>query len=290
MLAVGMGAQPHTGSPPAQSLQAKQSTLLQQLDSLDRELEEMQASLGEAEEDKARLAEQLEQSQQQSGKQLQEQQELLDTLQQEKQSLEQSILELQANTSQLQEQAQELRERERLLVFFPDLHTPTETQFESSGNLTEDMKSQLQANKIRIEVLERENTQLEALLAKVKAAAEQGVLKVSWVPQNHPTAPRYPLGTLGGPSPSSSCSPGSAGQRPPAPGLASSAGTAGTRSGDSRAVSPTSSCPAAGGTQHISAMVKCHKGPQRGQKLSPSTDQDPQIWPGDSPGDTPVGL
>ncbi|NWZ93085.1 CC157 protein, partial [Nesospiza acunhae] len=141
-----------------ESLQAKQSTLLQQLDSLDRELEELQASLGEAEEDKARLAEQLEQSQQHSGKQLQAQQ-------------------LQANTAQLQEQAQELRERERLLVFFPDLHVPTETQFESSGNFTEDMKSQLQANKIRIEVLERENTQLEALLAKVKAAAEQGMLK-----------------------------------------------------------------------------------------------------------------
>ncbi|XP_041276222.1 coiled-coil domain-containing protein 157-like [Onychostruthus taczanowskii] len=164
-----------------ESLQAKQRTLLQQLDSLDQEREELQASLGEAEEDKARLVEQLEQSQEQSGKQLQAQQELLDTLQQEKLALEQSILELQANTSRLQEQAQELRERERLLVFFPDLHTPTETPFESSGNFTEDMKSQLQANKIRIEVLERENAQLEALLAKVKAAAEQGVLKL--VPQ-----------------------------------------------------------------------------------------------------------
>ncbi|NXR69761.1 CC157 protein, partial [Rhadina sibilatrix] len=139
-----------------ESLQAKQRTLLQQLDSLDREREELQASLGEAEEDKARLAEQLQQSQEQSGKQLQAQQ---------------------ANTSRLEEQAQQLRERERLLVFFPDLHIPTETQLESSGNLTEDMESQLQANTIRIEVLERENEQLRALLAKVKAAAEQGVLK-----------------------------------------------------------------------------------------------------------------
>ncbi|NXA92223.1 CC157 protein, partial [Melanocharis versteri] len=143
-----------------ESLQAKQRTLLQQLDSLDQEREELQASLGEAEEDKAQLAEQLEQSQEQSGKQLQAQQ---------------------MNTSRLQEQAQELRERERLLVLFPELHIPTETQFESSGNLTEDMESQLQANNIRIEVLERENAQLEALLAKVKAAAEQGVLKL--VPQ-----------------------------------------------------------------------------------------------------------
>ncbi|NWT86374.1 CC157 protein, partial [Lanius ludovicianus] len=146
-----------------ESLQAKQRTLLQQLDSLDQEREELQASLGEAEEDKARLAEQLEQSQEQSGKQLQAQQEL------------------QANTSQLEEQAQRLRERERLLVFFPELHIPTEMQVESSGNLTEDMKSQLEANNIRIEVLERENAQLEALLAKVKVAAEQGVLKL--VPQ-----------------------------------------------------------------------------------------------------------
>ncbi|NWW77669.1 CC157 protein, partial [Climacteris rufus] len=141
-----------------ESLQAKQRTLLQQLDSLDQEREELQASLGEAEEDKARLAEQLEQSQEQSGKQLQAQQ-------------------LQANTSRLEEQAQELRERERLLVFFPELHVPTEMQFESSGNLTEDMERQLQANSIRIEVLERENARLGALLAKVKAAAKQGVLK-----------------------------------------------------------------------------------------------------------------
>lgn len=43
------------------------------------------------------------------------------------------------------------------------------------------MESQLQANTIRIEVLERENAQLQALLAKVHAAAEQGVLKL--IPQ-----------------------------------------------------------------------------------------------------------
>ncbi|XP_027521258.1 coiled-coil domain-containing protein 157-like [Corapipo altera] len=183
-----------------ESLQAKQKLLLQQLDRLDREQEELQNSLGEAEEDKARLEEQLEQSREQSRKQLQVQQELLDTLQQEKLALEQSILELQTNTSRLEEQAQELRERERLLVFFPELHVPTEAQFESrrdahtseqaelhwilpagTGNLTEDMENQLQANSIRIGVLERENARLGAVLAKVKAAAQQGVLKL--IPQ-----------------------------------------------------------------------------------------------------------
>ncbi|NXK99325.1 CC157 protein, partial [Mesembrinibis cayennensis] len=136
-----------------ESLQAKQRALLQQLDSLDQEREELQASLGEAEEDKARLAEQLEESREQSGHQLR------------------------ANVSKLEEQARELKERERLLVFFPELHVPTEAQFESTGSLTEDMEKQLQANSIRISVLEQENARLRSALAKVKTAAEQGVLK-----------------------------------------------------------------------------------------------------------------
>ncbi|NWX22144.1 CC157 protein, partial [Aegotheles bennettii] len=153
------GAEPHTC--PAQSLQAKQRALLEQLDSLDQEREELLARLGEAEEDTARLAE--------SREQLRAQQ---------KRSLEQSVPELQANVTKLEEQAQELKERERLLVLFPELHIPAEAQMESTGSWTEDMEKQLQANSIRIHVLEQENVRLRAALAKVKVAAEQGVLKV----------------------------------------------------------------------------------------------------------------
>ncbi|NXD73684.1 CC157 protein, partial [Eolophus roseicapillus] len=137
-----------------ESLQAKQRTLLQQLDSLDQEREELQVSLGEAEEDKAQLQEQLQESREQHRQQ-----------------------QLQENVTRLQEQARELRERERLLVFFPELHVPTEAQFESTGSLTEDMNRQLQANSIRIRVLEQENARLGAVLGKVKAAAQEGVLK-----------------------------------------------------------------------------------------------------------------
>ncbi|XP_013810246.2 coiled-coil domain-containing protein 157 isoform X1 [Apteryx mantelli] len=167
-----------------ESLQAKQRALLQQLDSLDQECEELRGSLGEAEEDKARLAEQLKESQEkweQSKCQLEVQQKLLDTLQREKLGLEQSISELRTNVSGLEELVQELKERERLLVSFPELHVPVETQFESTGSFTEDMEKQLQANNIRLSILEQENTRLRAALAKVKAAAQQGVLKL--VPQ-----------------------------------------------------------------------------------------------------------
>ncbi|KAM9526865.1 coiled-coil domain-containing protein 157 isoform 1-T1 [Guaruba guarouba] len=104
-------------------------------------------------------------------------QELLDALQQEKLGLEGAVSELQENVSRLEEQARELQERERLLVLFPELHVPTEAQFESTGSLTEDMERQLQANSIRIRVLEQENARLSAALGKVKAAAQEGVLK-----------------------------------------------------------------------------------------------------------------
>ncbi|NWR81421.1 CC157 protein, partial [Centropus unirufus] len=142
-----------------ESLQAKHRTLLQQLDSLDQEHEELQASLAEAEQEKARLVEQLEESR----KAVLEQQE--------------KVSKLEKREQELKEQTQELKERERLLVFFPELHITAEAQFESTGNLTEDMEKQLQANSIRIRVLEQENVQLRSALAKVKVAAEQGVLK-----------------------------------------------------------------------------------------------------------------
>ncbi|NWH72752.1 CC157 protein, partial [Piaya cayana] len=139
-----------------ESLQAKHRTLVQQLDSLDLEREELQASLGKAEEEKARLVEQLEESGMQYKKHLQVQQK---------------------QEQELKEQVRELKEQERLLVFFPKLHIPAEAQFESTGNLTKDMEWQVQANSIRISALLQENMQLRSALAKVKVVVEQSVLK-----------------------------------------------------------------------------------------------------------------
>ncbi|NWI62668.1 CC157 protein, partial [Todus mexicanus] len=140
-----------------QALQAKQKALLQHLDSLDQERQELQSSLQEAEDKQAKLAEQLEESRQQSGQQLRAQQ---------------------ANVSKLEEQARELQEQERLLVFFPELHVPAEMQLESTGSVSEDMEQQMQANSIRIRVLQEENARLSSALAKLKAAAEQRMLQV----------------------------------------------------------------------------------------------------------------
>lgn len=60
-------------------------------------------------------------------------QKLTKKLKQEKQSLEQSASDLQRTISELGELIHEMKEKEKLLVFFPDLHVPVETQFESKA-------------------------------------------------------------------------------------------------------------------------------------------------------------
>uniref|UniRef100_A0A452QQR3 Coiled-coil domain containing 157 n=1 Tax=Ursus americanus TaxID=9643 RepID=A0A452QQR3_URSAM len=174
----------------AQSLQSKQRALLQQLDRLDQEHEELRGSLDEAEAQRAEVEEQLQsvQSERKQGQsQLLAQQELLQSLQREKQGLEQATTDLQLTISELERELVELRERERLLVAFPDLHRPIEAQIPSSGNVTDDMERQVQANDIRIRVLQEENGRLRSMLSKIREAAQQGSLKL--IPQDQLWAP-----------------------------------------------------------------------------------------------------
>lgn len=53
-----------------------------------------------------------------------------------------------------------------------------------SGNVTDDMERQVQANDIRIRVLQEENGRLRSMLSKIREVAQQGGLKVgSMAPQ-----------------------------------------------------------------------------------------------------------
>ncbi|XP_070625919.1 coiled-coil domain-containing protein 157 isoform X1 [Bos indicus] len=174
-----------------ESLQAKQRALLQQLDSLDQEREELRGSLDEAEAQRAHVEEQLQsvQGEREQGQcQLRAQQELLQSLQREKQGLEQATTDLRLTISELERELVELRERERLLVAFPDLHRPAEAQIQSSGNVTDDMERQVQANDIRIRVLQEENGRLRSMLSKIREVAQQGGLKL--IPEDQLWAPR----------------------------------------------------------------------------------------------------
>ncbi|KAM5193581.1 coiled-coil domain-containing protein 157 [Mantella aurantiaca] len=165
-----------------ESLQVKQKSLLQKLDWLSQECEDLRGTLGDAEEEKAKLEEQIEQIEKEEGKlkrQLNDQQEMVRILQQEKVTLEKSMSEVARQLTDLQGCMQEQKERERLLISYPDLHPLPE--FESSGNIAEDMGKQLQANSIRISILEEENTKLRASLQKLEEKSKQGPLQI--IPQ-----------------------------------------------------------------------------------------------------------
>ncbi|XP_053445564.1 coiled-coil domain-containing protein 157 isoform X2 [Nycticebus coucang] len=173
-----------------ESLQAKQRALLQQLDSLDQEREELRSSLDKAEAQKACVEEQLQDlkgEKEQGWCQLQAQQELLQSLQREKQGLEQVTTDLRLTILELEQQLMELRERERLLVAFPDLHRPSEAQIQNSGNVTDDMEKQVKANDIRIRVLQEENGRLQSMLSKIREVAQQGGLQL--IPQEQLWSP-----------------------------------------------------------------------------------------------------
>ncbi|XP_078410363.1 uncharacterized protein LOC144687757 [Cetorhinus maximus] len=167
-----------------ESLKAKIKALLQRVNDLDEECEELNTRLAESEAGTDRLEEQLktvniEKSNLQE--QLQEQLQLTKQLQQEKHGLEKSMTELKKNLSQLESQVQEYKEQRRLLVAFPDLNMPPETQCESTGDIVQDMEKQLLANSLRISILEEENSRLRSTLTKLQGTMQQGTLKI--IPQ-----------------------------------------------------------------------------------------------------------
>ncbi|KAL7392620.1 hypothetical protein ABVT39_027274 [Epinephelus coioides] len=165
----------HSACRQQESMQAKQKSLLERVDTLDEECEELQRQLGEREERQIDLHSQLQQiseEKEQMQVQLTQQQVLCLELQKEKQTLEMHVGELKNSVAELKEHVQALEERERLLVAFPELSPLAHTQPQSTGNVLLDMEQQLQANIIRIKILEQENTTLHTSLVKLRERAQ----------------------------------------------------------------------------------------------------------------------
>ncbi|XP_054906796.1 coiled-coil domain-containing protein 157 [Poeciliopsis prolifica] len=154
-----------------ESMQAKQRSLLKRVDALDEEREELQRRLDEKEEVQTNLDNQLKKiidlKEQQETK-VSLQQDICSKLQKEKQTLHTNVEELEKHVAELTEHVQALRERERLLVAFPELNNWAYTQPQSTGNLILDMEQQQQSNNIRIKILEQENVTLHKSLEKLR--------------------------------------------------------------------------------------------------------------------------
>ncbi|KAM9360694.1 coiled-coil domain-containing protein 157 [Symphorus nematophorus] len=161
----------HSACRQQESMQAKQKLLLERVDALDEECEELQRQVGEGEVRQIDLLNQLQQMSEEKEHvqaQLTKQQDLCSELQKEKQTLETNVGELKHSVADLQECMQTLRERERLLVAFPELSPQAQAQPQTTGNVLSDMELQMQANSIRIKVLEKENMMLHSCLVKLR--------------------------------------------------------------------------------------------------------------------------
>ncbi|XP_022612688.1 coiled-coil domain-containing protein 157 [Seriola dumerili] len=176
----------HSACRQQESMQAKQKSLLERVDALDEECEELQRELGEREERQIELhngLQQMSEEKEQLQAQLAQQQDLHLELQKEKQTLETNIGELKNSVAELKEYVQALKERERLLVAFPELSPLAQAQPQSTGNVLLDMEQQLQANCIRIKVLEQENTTLHSSLEKLRERAQHNTAREAWPQQ-----------------------------------------------------------------------------------------------------------
>ncbi|XP_057382304.1 coiled-coil domain-containing protein 157 isoform X2 [Balaenoptera acutorostrata] len=204
-------------------------------------------------------------------------QELLQSLQREKQGLEQATADLQLTISELERELVELRERERLLVAFPDLHRPVEAQIQSSGNVTDDMEKQVQANDIRIRVLQEENGRLRSMLSKIREVAQQGGLKL--IPQDQLwTPPSKGIHGAAPPAQAQRASPGPLGRRHSPCSRTASAGR--TLPGQPQASPPQQPCgrPSKSSLEDVTHSTNCAQNPIRAlarlrRRLSPSRGQ-----------------
>uniref|UniRef100_A0A087YFL7 Coiled-coil domain containing 157 n=2 Tax=Poecilia formosa TaxID=48698 RepID=A0A087YFL7_POEFO len=154
-----------------ESMQAKQNSLLKRVDALDVEREELQRQLEVKEEAQTNLNNQLKKItdlKEQEQAELSQQQDICKELQKEKQTLQTRVEELEKRVAELMEHVKALRERERLLVAFPELNNWAHTQPQSTGNLILDMEQQQQSNNIRIKILEQENVTLHKSLEKLR--------------------------------------------------------------------------------------------------------------------------
>ncbi|XP_033747469.1 coiled-coil domain-containing protein 157-like [Pecten maximus] len=152
------------------SLQSKQDTLLQRLDTLDQENEDLKDQMGVAEEEREAAQESLQKALEQVTKlqtKIKNDEELIEHLSAEKEQLQDSISKLENSIQTLEHQLEEARERERLMIEYPDLNGPVNRDLQGTGDIVVDMENQVKANSQRITILEEQNEGLRNSITKI---------------------------------------------------------------------------------------------------------------------------
>ncbi|XP_002732567.1 coiled-coil domain-containing protein 157-like [Saccoglossus kowalevskii] len=153
-----------------QAVQSKHESLLQRVDELDQECEELKGRVIEMEDEKEEL-ESTRKEVKRLQRELQEEKELMAQIAEDKKSIETSIHDLQSMILKMEDELQESKEREIQLVQYPDLNVsslPPEAMPETTGDIATDMARQIQANNIRIQIMQEHNESLRQTVDKLR--------------------------------------------------------------------------------------------------------------------------
>ncbi|XP_047655784.1 coiled-coil domain-containing protein 157-like isoform X1 [Tachysurus fulvidraco] len=162
----------HSSQRQHEAMTLKQRALLERTETLVQQCEELQVHLDKCEDEKAELTDTLTHTTQEKNtlqEQLTEQKSEFLSLKDDREKQCVRLRELEDCVSRLTEDLQQSKERERILVAFPELN-PQPTKLQSTGDVLCDMEQQLKVNSMRIRVLEQENVSLIKTLAKLKDA------------------------------------------------------------------------------------------------------------------------
>ncbi|PIK45654.1 putative coiled-coil domain-containing protein [Apostichopus japonicus] len=173
-----------------QAMQIKHDILAQRTDELDKDCQELRDQLAEAEDHNEDLQNKLQQVQgerEELQSNLQKEKELAETVQKERDFLEKSINDLKDIIISLEDQVKEGQERERLLVQFPERNPTLVPNPGKTGVEERDMKNQVEANSIRMQVLEEENNLLRKNISQLLDGREEEI--------NGPAIPLWQVGT-----------------------------------------------------------------------------------------------
>lgn len=84
------------------------------------------------------------------------------------------MLRLEDTANRLENELKEVTEKMRLMVEYPDLHLTPNANFSGTGDIAKDMENQLQANQLRIQILQEENAKLHKSISKLLSMASSG--------------------------------------------------------------------------------------------------------------------
>ncbi|XP_041348129.1 coiled-coil domain-containing protein 157-like [Gigantopelta aegis] len=153
-----------------QSLQSKQESLISRIDKLDEENTELRDQLLGLEDEKEAVEESLKSTQSQITelqKTIKENETVIKDLTRQKDEIQKDLQETRELIQKLEVKLEEAKERERLIIEYPDLNGPVNPDYQGSGDIVLDMEKQVEANTLRIRLLEEQNEGLRNSITKV---------------------------------------------------------------------------------------------------------------------------